>query len=82
MTRNALSQLTKRERAIVALIVRGCTDREISARLGIAYSTVRTHVASTYRKLGVNNRVGMAVAVRRVTAASRAAARRGSGHAS
>jgi DNA-binding CsgD family transcriptional regulator len=39
---DALDALSKREREVVALALRGCTDKEVSARLRISYATVRT----------------------------------------
>jgi DNA-binding NarL/FixJ family response regulator len=51
-----LDELTSREREIVALICRGASDAEISSQLKLSPHTVRNHVASLYRKLGVNRR--------------------------
>jgi PAS domain S-box-containing protein len=51
-----LDELTSREREIVALICRGANDAEISSQLKLSPHTVRNHVASLYRKLGVNRR--------------------------
>ncbi|MEU6169599.1 response regulator transcription factor [Streptomyces tanashiensis] len=52
--------LTDREREIVTLLAGGGTNAEIAARLFIATGTVKNHVASVQRKLGVRNRVGIA----------------------
>jgi DNA-binding NarL/FixJ family response regulator len=51
-----LEDLTKRERDILALICRGAGDAEIGTELKLSPHTVRNHVASLYRKLGVNRR--------------------------
>ena len=56
-----LDDLTKREREIVALICRGAGDAEISAELKLSPHTVRNHVASLYRKLGVNRRSAVVI---------------------
>ncbi len=53
--------LTPREREIVAGVVAGEHDREIATRLNISSHTVRSHLRSTFIKLGVWNRVGLAV---------------------
>ena len=49
--------LTGREREVLALLADGLTNREIAERLGIGAETVKDHVASLYRKFGVNERV-------------------------
>ncbi len=51
-----LEQLTDREREILALICEGRSDAEMSALLHLSQNTVRNHVASLYRKIGVNRR--------------------------
>lgn len=52
--------LTRREIDIARLVARGLTNAEIAAELFIGAGTVKTHVASVQRKLGVRNRVGVA----------------------
>jgi len=49
--------LSKRESAICALVVTGLPDKKVAERLGISYWTVRSHMASIFRKCGVVNRV-------------------------
>ncbi len=55
--------LTARELEVIALIQHGFTSSGISARLGIDYSTVCTHVNNAMEKVGVSNRTALAVAV-------------------
>ena len=38
-------------------------DRAIAHQLGISYNTLRTQLSRLYRKLGVQTRIGVAVAV-------------------
>jgi DNA-binding NarL/FixJ family response regulator len=52
-----LANLTSRERETLKLLGAGLTNREIATRLGISIGTAQRHVANTYRKLGVTNRV-------------------------
>lgn len=48
--------LTRRERDILAEIVRGRMLKEITGTLGISQGTLNTHMTNLYRKLGVNSR--------------------------
>ncbi len=51
-------ELTSTETDIVRLLARGLQRKEISAELNMSLSTVKTHLESTYRKLGVHNQAG------------------------
>ncbi|MGE2832454.1 response regulator [Mycobacterium sp. SMC-4] len=50
--------LTQRESEILALVVNGLSNRAIAAKLIIGDETVKTHLSSIYRKLGVSDRTG------------------------
>ena len=56
-----LDRLTLREREVLSLVASGADNLQISARLGITERTVKAHVSNLYRKLGVQNRVEMAM---------------------
>jgi DNA-binding NarL/FixJ family response regulator len=45
-----------REKQILTLVVHGCANREIANRLFLAESTIKTHLASAFDKLGVRSR--------------------------
>ena len=49
-------QLSNRESDIALLVCKGLTDHEIASALGIAFSTVRTHIKHLFLKLGVTTR--------------------------
>jgi NarL family two-component system response regulator LiaR len=48
--------LTKREWAVLALMVEGLNNTQIAHRLGISSSTVKTHVSAILSKFGVESR--------------------------
>jgi len=48
--------LSPRERDCLAFVAEGCSDWEIGERLGLAETTVITHVQSARRKLGARTR--------------------------
>lgn len=50
--------LTQRESEILALVVNGLSNRAIATKLTIGDETVKTHLSSIYRKLGVGDRTG------------------------
>ena len=51
--------LTIRESEVVEVLRRGASTAEIASELGIAPVTVRRHIGSIERKLGVSNRAGV-----------------------
>jgi DNA-binding NarL/FixJ family response regulator len=53
--------LTSREEEVLATVARGLSNSEIAAELHITLSTVKTHLASLMTKLGVRNRVEIAI---------------------
>lgn len=50
--------LTQRESEILSYVVSGLSNRGIAGKLVIGEETVKTHLSSIYRKLGVSDRTG------------------------
>ena len=53
-------RLTKSERAVAELVVRGLQNREIAALLGVSPLTVRNHLGAVFRKADVTTRAELA----------------------
>ncbi len=53
--------LTKREMQIVTTVVAGYTNKEISQKFGISEDTVKHHLSNIYDKVGVYNRLELAL---------------------
>jgi DNA-binding NarL/FixJ family response regulator len=56
-----ISPLTDREEEVLVAVARGLTNHEVAAELYISLSTVKTHLGSLMAKLGVRNRVELAL---------------------
>ena len=50
--------LTQRESEILSFVVNGLSNRAIATKLVIGDETVKSHLSSIYRKLGVSDRTG------------------------
>lgn len=58
-------RLNKREIDVLRLVGRGWVDQQITERLGIAKSTVESHIDKLHCKLYVHNRVQLALCAHR-----------------
>jgi DNA-binding NarL/FixJ family response regulator len=56
-----LAQLTEREREVLILVARGCTNGEIAGRLFIGEGTVKTHINHLFTKLDLRDRAAAIV---------------------
>jgi DNA-binding NarL/FixJ family response regulator len=62
-TRNSL---TSRQRRVLTLLAHGKSNKQIAGELDISEITVKAHVSSILKKLGVNNRVQAALEARKL----------------
>ena len=53
--------LSPREGQVARLFAQGLNSREISEKLSVSMSTVQSHIASAYRKLGISDKVSLAM---------------------
>jgi DNA-binding NarL/FixJ family response regulator len=54
--RRPLPELSDRERQVLELVAGGLSNHEIATRLGISEKTVKAHLTSVFRRLGVEDR--------------------------
>ncbi len=50
------NNITRREREILSMLVKGYTNNEIAEKLEIKLTTVKTHLYHAYRKMNIKNR--------------------------
>jgi len=56
--------LTPREKEVLQLMAEGLSSRSVAAKMGISYTTVRTHIRSLGSKLGVHSKLEAIVKAR------------------
>lgn len=60
-SQSARSDLTPRERQVLALVREGLVNKQIARRLGISERTVKAHLSSAFAAIGVQDRTQAAV---------------------
>ena len=60
----SFDDLTKRERQVAQSVSDGLSNREIAARLNISERTVKARLTAVFQKLGVRDRVQLALLMR------------------
>jgi DNA-binding NarL/FixJ family response regulator len=58
---SASSQLSNRETEIISCVAAGLRNAEVAERLSIGESTVKTHLNNIFQKLGIRDRVELAL---------------------
>lgn len=57
--------LTPREKGLIDLLIQGCSNKEIAAKLSIAEGTVKVHLHKLYEKTGTGNRTELSHLMRK-----------------
>ena len=65
--------LTPRQSQLISLVAQGCKNKEIGTAMGITEGTVKVYLHKLFRKLGVNDRLDMALYGRKILFAGQAA---------
>ena len=55
-----IESISPRQREVLALLVRGYSNKQIASELSLGEGTIKIHVAALLRNLGVSNRAGAA----------------------
>ena len=58
-----LALLTRAEQVVAVLVAQGLTNRQIAEQLVLSPRTVESHLANTYRKLGIRTRARLAAII-------------------
>jgi DNA-binding NarL/FixJ family response regulator len=61
-----LNVLTRRQRDVLPLLVKGASNKEIGRALNLAEGTVKIHVAALFTKLRIHRRAGAALAAAQI----------------
>lgn len=61
--RRAIEQLTEREREVALSVAHGASNAQIAAQLYMSVATVKVHLGHVFAKLGVSNRVQVAIRI-------------------
>jgi DNA-binding NarL/FixJ family response regulator len=56
LRRKSLSELTNREKQALSMVIMGLTNLEIAQKLFVSENTVKSHLNTAYKKLGVHSR--------------------------
>lgn len=54
-----MEALTEQQRRVLLLVMAGCLNKEIAARLGVSLQTVKWHVGHLCAIFGAENRAGL-----------------------
>jgi DNA-binding NarL/FixJ family response regulator len=58
-------RLTRREREILALLMEGCSNKDIASRLGVSRQTVKNQLSTMYQKAHVSSRLELVLFAQR-----------------
>ncbi len=64
--RQSRAALTRRQIEVLAMLLKGLSNKRISADLGIAQATTKMHITAIFKALGVTNRTQAALAAQSI----------------
>lgn len=59
----SLGSLSQRERQVAAAVARGSSNKEIARVMGVTERTIKAHLSAIFEKLGVRDRIQLALVV-------------------
>ena len=62
----ALEKLTPKEKEVALLVAQGLSNAKIAATLNVAEITVKKHISTLFEKLGVKDRVALALSIKQL----------------
>lgn len=63
---NAWELLTSKEREVAGLVLKGLSNKQIAHQMSLATATVKVHLNHMYKKLGVTNRLALAMKLKEI----------------
>ena len=61
-----LAKLSERQQQVVALVCEGLSNKMIAQKLNVSEGTIKVHLHTIFKKLGVQSRLALIVALSRI----------------
>lgn len=63
---NTNESLTPRQQEVVAMMMKGLSNKKIASEMGIVEATIKMHITAIFKRLGVSNRTEAALAAQKL----------------